>query len=137
MTGAEAILANVLTRAVGAAFADAQQVVRGETATHRHLRDRLTAIAALTLAIDLLASALVLHFEDGEGRARDITSFGDAIFWTTSQLLTVSSSMENPVTLGGRIIDVGLELYAITVVAALAGSFGAFFHRRGHERDPV
>ena len=27
-----------------------------------------------------------------------------------------------------------MEAYAITVVAALAGSFGAFFHRRSGER---
>jgi hypothetical protein len=30
-----------------------------------------------------------------------------------------------------------LQAYAIAVVAVLAGSWGAFFHRRGMERDPM
>jgi hypothetical protein len=34
------------------------------------------------------------------------------------------------------VIDILLELYAITIVTAMAGSFGAFFHRRSLERDP-
>ena len=37
----------------------------------------------------------------------------------------------------GKIIDLFLELWAITAVTAVAGSFSAFFHRRGMERDPM
>ena len=29
------------------------------------------------------------------------------------------------------------EIFAISVVATLAGSFGAFFHRRGMELHPI
>jgi hypothetical protein len=32
------------------------------------------------------------------------------------------------------VIDVFLQAIAISVVATLAGSFAAFFHRRGQER---
>jgi hypothetical protein len=35
------------------------------------------------------------------------------------------------------VLDVFLQAYAISVVAVLAGSWGAFFHRRGMERDPM
>jgi hypothetical protein len=35
------------------------------------------------------------------------------------------------------VLDVFLQAYAISVVAVLAGSFGAFFHRRGIERAPM
>jgi hypothetical protein len=42
-----------------------------------------------------------------------------------------------PISTGGRIIDVFLQLYAITVVATLAGAFGAFFNRRSLERHPL
>jgi hypothetical protein len=59
------------------------------------------------------------------------------MFWTTAQMLTVSSQMPNPVTTGGKIIDLFLEFWAITAVTAVAGSFGAFFHRRGLEMDPM
>ena len=70
-------------------------------------------------------------------RAREITNYGDSLFWTSTQLLTVSSQLPNPLSTPGRVLDVGLQAYAISIVAALAGSFGAFFHRRGLERDPL
>jgi hypothetical protein len=35
------------------------------------------------------------------------------------------------------VLDVFLQIWAMSVVAALAGSFGAFFHRRGLERHPM
>ena len=43
------------------------------------------------------------------------------------QLLTVSSSLKNPVTAAGKIVDVGLEAWAVFVVTAVAGSFASFF----------
>jgi hypothetical protein len=46
----------------------------------------------------------------------------------------VSSQLKNPVTVPGRILDVFMEAYALTVVGALAGSIGAFLVKRA-ERD--
>jgi hypothetical protein len=43
------------------------------------------------------------------------------------ELLTVSSSMTNPLTPAGKIVDVGLEAGAIFVVTVVAGSFATFF----------
>jgi hypothetical protein len=45
----------------------------------------------------------------------------------TVQLLTVSSQIKNPLTAGGRVVDVFLEIWALFVVTAIAGSFAAFF----------
>ena len=65
-------------------------------------------------------------FESGlEGS--DIHGFGDALFFSTVQILTVSSSAKNPVTHAGQIVDVALEFWAIFVVTAIAGSFASFF----------
>jgi ABC-type phosphate/phosphonate transport system permease subunit len=110
------------------------RVFHGETPTHSHLRDRIIAIVFFTAVIDLVASVAVLFLERHHSNS-EIRNFGDSIFWVTSQLLTVSSSLHNPVSTGGRLIDVLLEIIAISVVATLAGSFAAFFHRRGRERD--
>ena len=85
---------------------------------------------------DLVASVLILMFS-AMRPALQITNYGDSLFWTTTQLLTVSSQLPNPISTPARVLDVGLQAYAISVVAALAGSFGAFFHRRGLERDPI
>jgi hypothetical protein len=39
----------------------------------------------------------------------------------------VSSSVKNPVTHAGQVVDVVLEFWAIFVVTAIAGSFASFF----------
>ena len=65
----------------------------------------------------------------------EIKTFGSAVFWTTTQLLTVSSQIKNPISIGGRILDVFMEIYAITVIAGLAGAIGSFLQKRGQEID--
>jgi hypothetical protein len=117
-------------------FREIKDVLRATTPTHLHLRSRLTFVVAATVLFDLVATVLILLFErNAHGTA--ITNIGDSLFWTTSQLLTVSSSMPNPISAPGRALDIVLEAYAISVVAVLAGSFSAFFHRRGMERAPI
>ena len=54
-------------------------------------------------------------------------TFWDAFFFTTVQLLTVSSQIRNPVTTGGRIVDIALEIWAVIVVAGSAGAVASFF----------
>lgn len=113
---------------------EVRDVARADSATHRHLRERVLFLATFTAAVDLVGTALVWVFEDGRG---EIQNLWDAFFWTSTQLLTVSSQFPNPVSVGGRVVDLFLQVYAISVVASLAGSFAAFFHRRGLERDPM
>jgi hypothetical protein len=110
-------------------------VARGLTATHEHLRSRLVFLLVTTVAIDAVATMLIFVFERHAAGTR-ITTLGDAAFWTSTQLLTVSSQLPNPISTQARVLDVFLQAYAISAVAALAGSFGAFFHRRSNERDP-
>jgi len=76
--------------------------------------------------MDAIGTFLMFMFErDAPGT--QITNVGDSLFWVTAQLLTISSQMSAPLTTGGRIMDIVLMTYAMTVVTALAGSFGAFF----------
>jgi len=95
----------------------------------------LVALALATVLFDIVASALIYLFER-HAHGTKITNFGDAMFWTTTQLLTVSSQLPNPISTPARVLDIGLQAWAISAVAILAGSFGAFFHRRGNEMDP-
>lgn len=111
-------------------------VARAATPTHEHLRSRLVFLLITTIALDAIASVLILGFER-HAPGTEITTLGDSIFWTSTQLLTVSSQLPNPISTPARVLDVFLQAYAISIVAILAGSFGAFFHRRGAERDPV
>jgi hypothetical protein len=108
-------------------------VARAETETHRHLRERIVAVTAVSVVVNLVCAVLVFLFER-HAPGSDVKSIGSALFFSSTQLLTVSSSMTNPLTTAGRVLDVAMEVYAITVVASLAGMFGAFFHSRSDER---
>ena len=115
------------------AVREIRDVLRATTATHRHLRSRLIFVLGATVVLDAVASVLIFLFER-HAPGTEITNLGDALFWTSTQLLTVSSQLPNPISTPARVLDVFLQAYAISVVAVLAGSFGAFFHRRSEER---
>jgi hypothetical protein len=93
---------------------------------HRRLVARLTIALTVTLVIDLIAAVLVWLFER-HAHGTEIHSYGDAVFFSTVQLLTVSSQLKNPLTAAGRIVDVVLEVWAVFVVASIGGSFAVFF----------
>jgi hypothetical protein len=93
---------------------------------HRRLAARLIIALVLTLVVLAAGSVLIWIFESGK-QGGDIHGFGDAVFFTAVQLLTISSSLTNPVTAAGKVVDVALEMWAIFVVTAIAGSFASFF----------
>jgi hypothetical protein len=96
---------------------------------HRRLAARLLIALGLTLLVLALGSALIWVFESGV-KGGDIHGYGDAAFFTAVQLLTISSAIANPLTAGGKIVDVALEIWAIFVVTSIAGSFASFQLRR-------
>lgn len=121
-------------RVLGETAAEARDVIRAGSPTHGRLRDRLVAIVLVTVGIDLICAALAFLFEHHQKQTQ-INSFGSALFWTTTQMLTVSSSIQNPISFAGRVLDIVMEIYAITVIGSLAGSLGAFLVKRGEELD--
>jgi hypothetical protein len=104
-------------------------VLRGETHTHRILRSRLAFLFGVTLVLDAVGTILMYLLEH-DHRGSGIHNLGGALFWVSAQLTTVSSQMPNPVTTPGRALDIVLEVWAISVVATLAGSLAAFFRAR-------
>lgn len=119
---------------LSSAIHEFRDVLRAATATHRRLRDHLLTIAVATAGVDLLSAVLAFLFERDSSQT-EIKTFGSAVFWTTTQLLTVSSQLKNPISAPGRVLDVFMEVYAITVIATLAGSIGSFLQKRGEEID--
>ena len=109
-------------------------MLRAATATHRRLRDQLVTIIVATVGIDLVC-AIAAFLLERHSQQTEIKTFGSAAFWTTTQMLTVSSQIKNPISVGGRLLDVFMEIYAISVIATLAGAFGSFLQKRGQELD--
>jgi hypothetical protein len=99
----------------------------------RRFRTRIGMLAAATIAVDLVTAAISYWSERGAPDA--FTSYWAALFWTSTQLLTVSSSLPNPERALTKALDVGMELYAIVVVSSLAGTFADLLHHRTRRRS--
>jgi hypothetical protein len=110
---------------------DLHKLMRGSTPLHFHLRRRLLVVFGATLAMALLG-ALAIYFLERHAPGTKIHTYGDSIFWTSAQLLTVSSQLPNPITTGARILDIFFEAWAISVVAVLAAALGSFFTHKHH-----
>jgi hypothetical protein len=108
-------------------------VARGKTKTHYHLRRRIAIIFGATAVFAVLCT-LVVYLTEHDAKGTEIHSLFDSFLFSTSQLLT-GSSVANPTTDAGKILELVFDLWAITVVASLAGSFGAFFHARSKEMN--
>jgi hypothetical protein len=54
-----------------------------------------------TVGVDLLCAVAAFLLER-HSQQTEIKTFGSAAFWTTTQLLTVSSQIKNPISAGGR-----------------------------------
>ena len=89
--------------------AEVRMVIRGESLAHRLLRSRLMFLLIATLLLDAVATVLMYTFEH-DVRGSGFDNLGDALFWVSAQLTTVSSQMPNPVTTAGRVLDIVLEV---------------------------
>ena len=95
-------------------------------------RSRIAKLAVASVILDLVAAGIALASEDGARHA--FAGYLDALFWTTTQLLTVSSQLPNPERTVTKVLDVVLEAWAIIVVASLAATFSDFLHHRTRHR---
>ncbi len=93
---------------------------------HRRLVSRLILVVAASMVVDAIGTVCIYLFERHVAQT-EIHSVFDAFFFTTVQLLTVSSQISNPHSAAGRIVDVFLEIWAVLVVAGSAGAIASFF----------
>ena len=93
---------------------------------HRRLLARVIIAFCLSAVVDVVCATLIWSYESGL-KGSSIHGFGDALFFSTAQIVTVSSSFKNPITHAGQVVDVVLEFWGIFVVTAVAGSFASFF----------
>jgi Ion channel len=102
---------------------------------HHVLRRRLLGALCIVFVAAAVGTVLMWVFERNKPGS-DIQNLWDAFFFSTVQLLTISSQMPNPVTTPGRIVDIFLELVGVGFVSAIAGSFASFYLNLGEEQKP-
>jgi len=103
-------------------------VLHARTENKRIIR-RLAILFAATVVATLIC-ALAIYLLERHAHDSDIKSYGLAVFWSASQLLTLGSSLGDPVTTTGRIITVAMDVYAVVVIGTISGTLGAYFLHR-------
>jgi hypothetical protein len=120
--------AAAMIRAMAAPDDLAAHVEHEMAVARRRFRSRIASLALASIAVDLVAAGLAKGFE--QGAQHSFPTYLDALFWTTTQLLTVSSQLPNPERAATKVLDVVLEAWAIVVVASLAATFSDLLHHR-------
>jgi len=95
---------------------------------------RLTLVSLAVVAIDLVA-AFAFYLLERDAPESDITTYEQALFWTSSQLTSVSSSLRNPITTGGHILAVGIDIIAVGVVTVLVATIVQHTHLVSPRRE--
>jgi hypothetical protein len=103
-------------------------VLQARTETKRIIR-RL-ALLLLATVVAALLGGLAMYLLERHAHDSDIKSYELAVFWSASQLLTLGSSLDNPVTAAGRILAVAMDVYAVVVIGTISGTLGAYFLHR-------
>ena len=95
----------------------------GDEERHRRLHGRLLAILLLSLALDLVIASVLTVVDTASGVGG---AFPKALIWTTSQIVAGGSSF-SVTSWFGHVTEVFLQVYMVTVIAAVAGSFASYF----------
>jgi hypothetical protein len=103
---------------------------------HSRLASRLLLVLMLTAVFDGIGTALV-YSSERSAKQTEIHTVSDAFFFTTVQLLTVSSQIKNPLSVAGRAVDVFLEIWAVLVVAGSAGAIASSSRRATRSKRAI
>ena len=95
---------------------------------------RLTLVSLAVVAIDLVA-AFAFYLLERDAPGSDVTTYEQSLFWTSSQLSSVSSSLSNPITTGGHILAVGIDFIAVGVVTVLVATIVQHLHLVSPRRE--
>jgi voltage-gated potassium channel len=99
--------------------------------TARSLLGSRLVFLSVTTAVVVFAGGQLYHL--AEGREGDAGSLGDGIWWAANAAIS-GNLMTDPSTLGGRVLGLLLQGYAVVVFASVAATLGAFFIESRAER---
>ncbi|MBV7701050.1 hypothetical protein [Streptomyces sp. TRM70350] len=93
--------------------------VRSSRSAGRLFSDRVAWLGMITVIVVVAAGELLYEFD------RPTDSFASTLHATA--LMAISGESAGATTAYGKLIEILLALYAVTVFASLAGAFGAYF----------
>ncbi|MBX7269368.1 potassium channel family protein [Micromonospora sp. Llam7] len=93
-------------------------------------RGRLAVYVAATTALLVLVSALAVLDAERFAAEANITSFDDALWWSTVTITTVGYGDYYPVTTMGRFVALGLMIGGIGLIGFVTGSLATWIVER-------
>ncbi len=99
--------------------------------TARSLLGSRLAFLSVATAVVIFAGGQLFHL--AEGREGDAGSLGDGIWWAANAAIS-GNLVVDPTTVGGRLLGLLLQGYAVVVFASVAATLGAFFIESRAER---
>jgi voltage-gated potassium channel len=109
------------------------RVVNRKTTASLHGRVAIYVSVSAVLLV-FVASLAVLDAERGRPHA-NINTFGDALWWSATTVMTVGYGDRFPVTTSGRFIAVGLMIGGITLLGAVTASIASWLIARVRDED--
>ena len=88
---------------------------------------RLTLLSIAVVLIDLVVAFFFYLLERG-APGSDVNTYEQSLFWTSSQLTSVSSSLRNPITTGGHVLAVGIDIIGVGLFTVLVGTIIQHLH---------
>jgi voltage-gated potassium channel len=80
---------------------------------------------AFTLVVIFAGAAGMLHFERGSPDSQGLHTYAGAIWWTAMQMTNIGTSYA-PATRGGRVLCLGISIYAAGMFGYLTALFATF-----------
>ena len=109
---------------------------RGSESTLALLKRRRLGQLAIVSAMVILIGAALGYLLEADAPRGQIDGFGDALWWSSTQVTTVGSEI-SPVTAGGCVVAFLLMLYAVGIFSYFIGSIASVLvesDRRAKER---
>ena len=97
--------------------------------TESMLRGRVAIYTIGATGLTVLVAALAVYDEE-RGSGGPISSFGDAVWWSFETITTVGYGDYFPVTIGGRIVAVGLMIGGIALIGVVTATLASWIVQR-------
>lgn len=115
LTALKALQAGQLVGGANRGLRSLREVFRGRSALY---------LSLLTLLVIVVGASVTLALERGTAGS-ELTTFGDALWWSATLVTTVNTGLD-PVTAWGRVVGWLMRVYAVGVFGYLTASIASY-----------